>query len=336
MCRVSELTIHYIAQIDALLRLPLSNPQAALASLRERYDDLSTRPSFLPYLFNLRLPEQLDLQAAKSQLPPDFFTEPPPPSSAINSTTALNDVALALALSGWQGLNNPRIGPVPNSASCATCLRRLGLWMFKSKEVDEATGEIVAPALMDHLDPVREHRFFCPWRNPAAQKNPSSKVKESKAGWEVLAQTLKNTAFLRAQAAKSSRSRIFHRPSASVPVTPSKTAMGGGNRNGGDENSGGGKDQQGAEGQGEPLTPNADMIAGSNEEEDPVVREAKDKERWARLRRVKSLFDTKNGKRLRRTLSRPSSIAPTSRPTTAHGGEESLDAAKGNAAGNGA
>lgn len=192
--------------------------------------------------------------------------------------------------------------------------------MFKSKEVDETTGAILVPAPMDHLDPVREHRFFCPWRNPSVQKNSASKVKgkESiKAGWEVLAQTLKNTAFLRAQAAKSSRTnRMFHRPSASVPVTPSKTTIGGG----------GDKDQQGVESpvQGVPSTPNADLVTGSNEaeEEDPAAREAKDKERWARLRRVKSLFDTKNGKRLRRTLSRPSSIAPTSRPTTAHGGEE--------------
>ena len=60
---------------------------------------------------------------------------------------------------------------------------------------------------------------------------------------------------------------------------------------------------------------------GADDEEDPAAREAKDKERWARLRRVKSLFDTKNSKKLRRTLSRPSSIAPSSRPTTAHGAE---------------
>lgn len=322
--------------LDALLRLPLSNPQTALTSLRERYDDLSTRPSFLPYLFNLRLPEQLDLQAVKSQLPADFFTEPPPPSPAINSTTALNDVALALALAGWQGLNNPRIGPVPNSASCATCLRRLGLWMFKSKEVDEATGEILVPAPMDHLDPVREHRFFCPWRNPSAQKNPASKVKENKAGWEVLAQTLKNTSYLRGHAAKSSRPRIFHRPSASVPATPSKgpSGTGSGSRDDASGITGGSdRDPQGVEGQGSPSTPNADMAAAaSNEEEDPAVRDAKDKERWARLRRVKSLFDTKNGKRLRRNLSRPSSIAPASRPGTAHGGEgpDATAAAEGN------
>ncbi|RYP11501.1 hypothetical protein DL764_000024 [Monosporascus ibericus] len=296
---------------DTLLRLPLANPQTALASLRERYDDLATRPSFLPYHFNLRLPGSIDLQSVKSQLPPTFFTDPPPPPSPpVGSTTPTNDVALALALTGWQGLTSPRIGPVPNSASCATCLRRLGLWMFKSKEVDEATSEILIPAPMDHLDPVREHRFFCPWRNPSAQRNPASKVKEGKAAWEVLTQTLKNTAYLREQAEKSNRPRAWHRPAASVPATPTKGGKGSS-----------GEDQLGDEGQGQSPAPTPDTIAAANEEEDPALADAKDKERWARLRRVKSLFDTKNGKRLRRTLSRPSSAAPPSRPTTAHGTE---------------
>ncbi len=200
--------------------------------------------------------------------------------------------------------------------------------MFKSREADEATGQVIVPAPMDHLDPVREHRFFCPWRNPSVQKNPASKVKESKAGWEVLAETLKNTAYLRKQAEKSSRSRLFHRSSASVPVTPSKGAKGT-NKSGGN---GAGGDQQREEDQVEPPTPDIDSVSGLDEEEDLAVREAKDKERWARLRRVKSLFDTKNGKRLKRTLSRPSSTAPASRPTTAHG--EEAGSAEGNEAAN--
>lgn len=223
------------------------------------------------------------------------------------NAAAPNDVALALALTGWQGLTNPRIGPVPNSASCATCLRRLGLWMFKSKEVDESTGQVIVPAPMDHLDPVREHRFFCPWRNPSTQRNPASKSKEAIAGWEVLAQTLRNTAYLRAQSEKSSRPRTLHRPTASTPVTPSKGISAASREDRGRQ---GDNDERG-----ESVATNPDA---ADDEEDPAAREAKDKERWARLRRVKSLFDTKNSKKLRRTLSRPSSIAPSSRPTTAH------------------
>lgn len=273
--------------IDSLLRLPLTSPPSALASLRQRYDELCARQSFLPYLFNLRLPANLDIQAVKSQLTPTFFTEPPPPST---SPTAPNDVALALALTGWQGLTNPRVGQVPNSATCSTCLRRLGLWMFKSKEVDEATGQILVPAPMDYLDPVREHRFFCPWRNATIQHNPGAKTSDNKTAWEVLAQTIKNHAYLRAQSEKSNLRSILHRPAASVPVTPSK----------------------GGQVEADGRSP----IAVDDEDEDTSVRDAKDKERWARLRRVKSLFDTKNGKKLRRTPTRPGSTA-SSRPPTA-------------------
>ncbi|KAI0876719.1 zf-C3HC-domain-containing protein [Hypoxylon argillaceum] len=281
---------------DSLLRLPLAVPKTALVSLRERYDDLCTRPSFLPYSFNLRLPPTLDLKAALSQLPPTFFTEPPPPSTNPSSPS---DVALALALTGWQGLTNPRIGAVPNSATCATCLRRLGLWMFRSKEVDE-TGKVIVPAPMDHLDPVREHRFFCPWRSAVAQQNPGAKTKDNKAAWEILMQTLKNSAYLRREPEKSTHRGLFHRPTASLPGTPSR------NR------------KQDSEEQAVPVTP--DKL--EDEEEDMAARDAKDKERWAKLRRVKSLFDTKGKKKLQRTLSRPGTAS--SRPPTTHSRQESV------------
>ncbi|TGJ88255.1 hypothetical protein E0Z10_g612 [Xylaria hypoxylon] len=283
---------------DSLLRLALTVPQAALASLRERYDDLCTRPSFLPYPFNLRLPPTLNLKVVKSQLPSNFFTEPPPPGTNPSSPS---DVALALALTGWQGLTNPRIGAVPNTATCATCLRRLGLWMFRSKEVDEVTSEVIVPAPMDHLDPVREHRFFCPWRNATVQQNPGARTKDTKAAWEVLAQTLKNSSYLRQQAEKSTHRTPFHRPAASLPGTPLRSSK---------------RDGEVME------TP--DKL--EDEEEDIAARDVKDKERWAKLRRVKSLFDTKGRKKQQRALSRPGTAS--SRPPTAHSRQESVGGEK--------
>ncbi|KAI1077238.1 zf-C3HC-domain-containing protein [Whalleya microplaca] len=303
---------------DTLLRLPLAHPATAIAALRERYDDLCTRPAFLPYLFNLRLPPTLHLDAIKSQLPPTFFTTP---STTTTTPTKPNDVALALALTGWQGLTNPRIGAVPNSASCATCQRRLGLWLFKSKEVDPATGTVLVPAPMDHLDPVREHRFFCPWRSPAAQHNPGSRdPSQQKAAWEVLAQTVRNDAFLRAKSG-GNHNHNHHRPTASlpVPVTPTRGATHA------HSNSTVAADAENGD--------NMAMLGPSSlddEEEDDKARDAKDKERWARLRRVKSLFDTKGGRRLRRTISRPGTPTGSAAgsgagggigPPTAHGGE---------------
>ncbi|KAI0204532.1 C3HC zinc finger-like-domain-containing protein [Astrocystis sublimbata] len=284
---------------DSLLRLPLAAPPVALSSLRQRYDDLCSRPAFLPYFFNLRLPLTLELKTVKSQLPPTFFTDPPPPSTNPSSPS---DVALALALTGWQGLTHPRIGAVPNSATCVTCLRRLGLWMFKSKEVDEATGDVIVPAPMDHLDPVREHRFFCPWRNATVQQNPGAKTKDTKAAWEVLALTLKNNAYLRQEAAKSARRTPFQRPTASVPGTPSRSRK--------------------QDDQGETNSTTLDEPEEDEVEEDMAARDIKDKERWAKLRRVKSLFDTKSRRKSLRALSRPGTAS--SRPPTAHSRQESV------------
>ncbi|KAK8068751.1 hypothetical protein PG994_005367 [Apiospora phragmitis] len=289
---------------DTLLRLSLTSPQTALPSLRQRYDELCMRPAFLPYDFNLRLPDSMQLQTIKSQLPPRFFTDPPPPKTNPPATKP-NDVALALALAGWQGLSNTRIGQVPNSASCTTCLRRLGLWMFKSREVNPDTNEVIIPAPMDHLDPVREHRFFCPWRNAASQRNPGSNIAEAedKMAWEILLQTLRNAAYLRNQGShkKSTTSRHGRSKSSIAPTTPTPNAA---SSPGGRPGTAGGSE----------LSDEQLLMLGSDMADDGEEGVEEDKKRWARLRRVKSLFETKAGKKLRR-LSRPGSVV--SRPDTA-------------------
>lgn len=268
------------------------------------------RKDFLPYEFNLRLPDTLNLDTVLSYLPQNFFTKPPPPTT-IPPTTTPNRPALALALLGWQGLTNPRIGPVPNSASCHTCLRRLGLWMFKSKQVDPETNAVLVPAVMDHLDPLREHRFFCPWKNGAVQRNPGAKPlakgEEVKAGWEILVTVLKNDAFLRSRMEEPPSSRggggghgrskstfVASGRTAPPPETPGRPTTAGG----GDVTP--------------PPPPPPGLEAGDEELEDEAARTAKDKERWARLRKVKSLFNTKGSSRLKRMGS--------SRPGTSGGG----------------
>ncbi|KAL8337826.1 hypothetical protein RB598_006636 [Gaeumannomyces tritici] len=319
---------------DHLIRLPLANSHSALEGLRKRYDELCFRKDFLPYEFNLRLPESLDLNAILRDLPPSFFTEPPrpaPPRGLPDGpalTAAPNRSALALALMGWQGLENPKIGAVPNSASCHTCLRRLGLWMFKSKEVDPDTNAVLVPAAMDHLDPLREHRFFCPWNNAEVQRNPgggggggsSTNSSSRLAGWQVLAQVVKNEAYLRNRGAKGGNSgggvgsRLFgHKgsksvggqpvPAATAPTTPVRSST-----------------TATAAAAGATTPPRAG--ADEEPEEDEATRDAKDKERWARLRRVKSLFDPKGSKKAQRmttTASRPGTGHSTPRPETGGG-----------------
>lgn len=286
---------------DSLMRLPLSNRQSALQDLRKRYDELCARKAFLPYEFNLRLPEKLKLNTILTQLPPDFFTSPPAPPTNPSAMTP-HRVALALAILGWQGLDNPRIGPVPNTASCHTCLRRLGLWMFKSKEVDLETSTVLVPAPMDHLDPLREHRFFCPWKNADAQRTrPDAHSRrsrlgdgeEEKAGWEVLVQVIKNEAYLRSRETPG-RSSTRRGGSDGLPHTPSRGSVAGRERFDSPL----------------PATPTDDgeVIV---DEDDEKAESAKDKERWARLRRVKSLLQNKGARKLRKSFS------ATSRPGTA-------------------
>ncbi|KAG5991648.1 hypothetical protein E4U43_003977 [Claviceps pusilla] len=289
---------------DSLIRLSFSNTQATLASLRQRYDELSSRSSSLPYEFNIRLPDQVSMDDVLSQLPPDFFTNPPPATDKSDSAVATdalpNRAALAMALMGWQGLTDSRIGPVPHSASCHTCSRRLGLWMFKSKEVDEQ-GHVVVPAPMDHLDPVREHRFFCPWKDAHAQSQSAlhSNKQPPLTAWMALLQTIKNESDLRNVYNNSSASRRVGqlRAEEAGSPSPSKGSI------------------PAIPGSPTPATPvpkksmPALRVASPQDltpgEEDENARDAKDKERWARLRKVKSLFDTKGSKKFRRDVSRP-------------------------------
>lgn len=287
------------ALTDTLLRLSFSNASSTLAALRQRYDELCSRSTFLPYEFNLRLPDSVNLDDVLAQLPSDFFTVARPVADKSNATPIVskspNRVALALALMGWQGLLNPRIGSVPNSASCHTCLRRLGLWMFKSKEVDQQ-GNVVVPAPMDHLDPVREHRFYCPWKSALAQSRGTGIMEKEPGlpGWKSLVQTIKNESDLlklyklnRAVEAREQglASPSLERDGTGVPATPAAITPNG-NR----------YTRMPAI-----VTPGTD----GKGDDDEKARDAKDKERWARLRKVKSLFDTKGSKRFRRNSARP-------------------------------
>lgn len=232
-----------------------------------------------------------------SQLPDGFFTTPPPKSDMQHP----NKVALALALMGWQGLSNARIGAVPNSASCHTCLRRLGLWMFKSKEVGP-DNEVLVPAPMDHLDPAREHRFFCPWKNAYTQRLSTAKSGSSSEApaWQILVQVIKNDAYLRGALDERPKTRGRGGKGNRPPTTPTRPTT------------------AGTQGSMDVSSPAGSIAIGVGEH-DEKARNAKDKERWARLRRVKSLFETKGSRKRRATTS--------SRPDTAQSTASGMSAA---------
>ena len=166
-------------------------------------------------------------------------------------------MALTMAIFGWQGHKHERLGPQAGSVSCQACFRVLGLWLFRSKEVNE-TGEEVIGAAVSCLDVVKEHREYCPWQNSESQTGAASST--AMAGWEVVLRVLKNEYYLRTKG---------------EPVSPNITNK---------------------------ATPQREGTPAIEEEEDGAdaksIREENDKKRWARLRRVKSLFNTKSGKKI--------------------------------------
>lgn len=241
---------------DTIFKLPLNDAPVTLGNIRERYDELCLRKDTLPYEFNIRLPDSFNLETIISYLPKKFFTNIPDPKkpNPPPETAQINKTALILALFGWQGHTHERLGVQLGSVSCKACFRVLGLWLFKSKAVS-ATNEETEGPIMNCLDPIKEHRDYCPWRNAVSQNGPGKSSTSNLAGWEIVQKMLKNEYYLR------------HGADMGRPVTVGSAESG------------------------------EIMILEEDEEAERSARDVKDKERWARLRRVKSLFDTKGIKK---------------------------------------
>ena len=116
-----------------------------------------------------------------------------------------------LALFGWQN-EDPGI---PSLVSCSACFRRLGLWLFRKKPVDQGRDSEEGEASVCRLDLIGEHRdvspfippYFTPfcfilfyfppkttWLTPTQQYcpwiNAASQGKE--AGWRSMLQVLQH------------------------------------------------------------------------------------------------------------------------------------------------
>jgi hypothetical protein len=254
-----------ISLVDSIFKLPLNHPGTTIHNLRERYDELCKREKALPYMMNMRTPPGFDLDLIMSYLPPDFFARSSAQQIETPTKPEVNKVAFLMALFGWQGHTHDRLGIQLDSVSCQACFRVLGLWLFKSKEVNEA-GEEVTGAAMNKLDVVKEHRDYCPWRNAASQNGHRASVISSTStltGWGTLLRILKNDHHIR-----TSGERLGSRASRQTSVD------------------------------------NASEFASTfgtefDDEEAKSIRDANDKARWRRLRRVKSLFESK-GKKLQK------------------------------------
>ncbi len=253
--------------LDTIFKLPLSHAATVIENLQGRYTQLCERKDKLPYMFNLRAPEQLDVDVISRYLPSNFFSPPSKDLATTNSQpTEINKPALLMALFGWEGYVHDQLGAQLDSVSCQACFRVLGLWLFKSKKVNEAGEEVLGP-VVNGLDVVMEHRDYCPWRNAASQNGHSSTKTSAStmSGSEIILRVLKNDQCLRMA------------------------------------NEGGKLSKQSST---DNNSENTNILDIDDDEDAQSIRDEEDKRRWARLRRVKSLFDTKGGKKLTRNDTR--------------------------------
>ena len=201
---------------DDIYRLQIARPTIWQPQLRERYCSFTAIASALPELSTLELP--FDVAEVVKQFPADFFQESTPASDGVKLT------ALAFALLGWRGSsdmqyaipphsssNSPSAStshpvPVPTSAiaTCHTCFRRLGLWLYCAPPIevphtplaklptytadaaempDNANTQAIPPpqrpappppVAVPTLDLATNHRSYCPWISSTSQHMPGS------------------------------------------------------------------------------------------------------------------------------------------------------------------
>jgi hypothetical protein len=241
----------------------------SIAALKARYEGLVALAAALPS--NLAFPEGIDLERVISELPSDFLQDPGDNDERIMNIEEINRSAFGLALFGWRADNEY----MDSMASCDACFRRLGLWLFNVKGKGKMNGH--APddptaihPVIDKLNVLGEHRDYCPWVNPLSQNGTTDPTGPWEgAGWEVLLHTLVGN-FLAWNTSP--------RPSTAFSAaTPTITLNG------------------------EALEINSIEISSVSGQATSSTarisvaedRDAKDKERWAKLKKLKKAFDIK-------------------------------------------
>ncbi|KAI9847507.1 MAG: hypothetical protein M1837_002408 [Sclerophora amabilis] len=301
---------------DSIYRLPLAHPPTSISGLQSRYESLAAISSELPS--NISLPPEIDsqIQNLVRHLSADFL-QPAAPSSNLPETIdvppnpSLNTRALILSLFGWRADTSDH--PLTGLATCDACFRRLGLWLFSPRPTSSASTttshagrdpttpkespseEAAAEAEEDQgpcisrLNPLAEHRSYCPWVNalsqngistttepPAASLSSSSAPTASKnlSGWQTLLRVLKSSPHFRS-GQEEDEDRRPTTNGTSVSTTATTTNETASILSGGFTASGG----------------TSSHVGGG--EDEISLRDEKDKERWARLKRLKKVFDVK-------------------------------------------
>ncbi|KAL6714340.1 hypothetical protein ACLMJK_007763 [Lecanora helva] len=241
---------------DTIQRLPLVNRDSAIESLRQRYASLAAMSSELPP--NPEVPSEFDFSVIHDQL--STLLQPPcisQDSQAMSPESPINSQAVPALISPAAVLAlfgwQAEEGHIPGLATCTACFRRLGLWLFKPSS-DNST-----PSSMDRLDVVSEHRDFCPWINSLSQNGSASRRTslEGLAGWQALLRTV--------QAYTLQKKDDSEEIAAGSPQKPPEDS----------------------------ISDVSTVISLGTIKEDRKGIDEKDKERWAKLKRLRQVFHVK-------------------------------------------
>ena len=275
---------------DTIHRLSLAHQNTALTNLRLRYESLAAITTELPSNIStppavdpLKLPDQVSSILVSPSPPSDITPTSPTPEV---QQAPIDTSALMLAVFGWQA----EPSTIAGLASCAACFRRLGLWLFKpSSHPSSPRSPSSSPPPMARLDVVAEHREYCPWINASSQGGGGSSTGShistaNLAGWELLLRAINNAQQSRRDAAGLPLLSDERRADSAVDDVPF------------------GANEDTSSLRSEAVTA-ADMHA-----KELAARDEKDKERWAKLKRLKQVFHVKRGKgnlgSLRRSLTK--------------------------------
>lgn len=259
--------------LDTIHRLPLAHQNTAIINLRLRYESLAAMSTELPP--NISTPSSVDPVKLSDQAS-SFLASPSQPSaSPINpappeTQAPIDASALMLAVFGWQA----EPSTIQGLASCTACFRRLGLWLFKPSS-RPSSPDSSSPS-MARLDAVAEHREYCPWINATSQggrindnQHPLQTSTADLAGWELLLRAINNTQQSRRDAAGLS-------PSDERRVDGAENVI--------------------SEANADVASLSSNVTAADAQSRERLARDEKDKERWAKLKRLKQVFHVKRGK----------------------------------------
>ncbi|KAF2025923.1 zf-C3HC-domain-containing protein [Setomelanomma holmii] len=145
------------------------------ADLLSRYQSFASVSADLPLLENITYPEP-SVKDILQRLPSTLFGSASAPSSSADI------VAFTFALSGWSGVSESRI----SLATCDHCFQRLGLWLSSNTRLQEMSKKLDVSIESLRLNLLESHREHCPWKNAAAQANPSDGPIANMAAWQTL------------------------------------------------------------------------------------------------------------------------------------------------------